>query len=162
MMAADAAVSADVRDAPEAEPIYRESLVKLIRAHDTYGVWEKKSDEEILQGFVLTKEQRRLIPVIGNPDPKVVWRLEIFYTAVSYAITRRTGLDATPVVKLSEEGFGRVVITVGRLVVLSRALRDVHRFGFESQDSLTAAGEALIAEGVSAIARFPATAAETP
>ena len=162
MMAADTAVSADVRDAPEAEPIYRESLVKLIRAHDTYGVWEKKSDEEILQGFVLTKEQRRLIPVIGNPDPKVVWRLEIFYTAVSYAITRRTGLDATPVVKLSEEGFGRVVITVGRLVVLSRALRDVHRFGFESQDSLTAAGEALIAEGVGAIGRFPATAAETP
>lgn len=161
-MATPAAVSADTRDAPEAGPIFRECLIKLIRAHDTYGAWEAKSDEEILQGFVLTREQRRLIPVIGNPDPKVVWRLEIFYTAVSYAITRRSGRDATPLVRLSEEGFGRVMITVGRLVVLSRALRDVHRFGFESLESLAAAGEALIAEGIGVVERFPAAAGEMP
>jgi probable nitrogen fixation protein len=157
-MAVDAATAAKAHD--DAEPIYRESLVKLMRAHDTYGAWEKKSDEEILQGFVLTKEQRRAIPVIGEPDSKVLWRLEVFYTAVSFAITRRTGHDATPIIKISDEGFGRVVITVGRLVVLSRAVRDVHRFGFESTDALASAGEAMVAESIDLINRYPAVAGD--
>lgn len=158
-MSTDTAIAAKKNEA--AEPIYRESLVKLMRAHDSYGVWEKKSDEEILKGFVLTKEQRRAIPVIGEPDSKVLWRLEVFYTAVSYAITRRTGLDTTPIIKISGEGFGRVILTAGRLVVLSRSLRDVHRFGFGSTDALASAGETMVAEGIDAIERFPAVARET-
>ena len=160
-MTADLAIAAKANHDGDAEPIYRESLVKLMRAHDAYGAWEKKSDEDILQGFVLTKEQRRAIPVIGEPDSKVLWRIEVFYTAVSYAVTRRTGLDATPIVKLSGEGFGRVVITVGRLVVLSRALRDVHRFGFDSTNALTSAGESMVAESLDAIERFPTVAGGT-
>lgn len=160
-MTAESAIAAKANDNGDAEPIYRESLVKLMRAHDSFGAWEKKSDEEILQGFVLTKEQRRAIPVIGEPDSKVLWRLEVFYTAVSYAITRRTGLDTTPIIKISGEGFGRVMITVGRLVVLSRSLRDVHRFGFDSTDALASAGESMVAESIDAIERFPAVASET-
>ena len=140
------------------DPIYRESLVKLVRAHDNYGVWEKKSDEEVLRTFVVTKEQRRSIPVIGEPDSKVLWRVEIFYTAVSFAITRRTDLDAAPILKISGEGFGRVMISVGRLVVLSRTLRDVHRFGFESTEALVNAGEALVGESLAVIGRFPEVA----
>ncbi len=134
---------------------YREALVTLMRAHDTYGAWAKKSDDEILQGFVVTKEERRAIPIIGDPDEKVLWRLEIFYTAVAYALNRVTRLDATPIMKISGEGFGRVLITAGRLVVVSRTLRDVHRFGFESTDALAAAGDALVANGIDVINRFP-------
>lgn len=157
-MPANAAVAGKADNNPEAEPKYQDSLVKLMRAHDNYGVWEKKSDQDILQRFVLTKEQRRAIPVIGEPDPKVVWRLEVFYTAVSFTITRRTQLDATPIIKLSDEGFGRVIITVGRLVALSRTLRDVHRFGFESTAALAEAGEALVRESIENIERFPEVA----
>jgi probable nitrogen fixation protein len=145
---------------PAAEAIYRTSLVRLIRAHDGYGAWEKKSDDEILRSFVLTKEQRRTIPVVGDPNPKVLWRLEVFYTAVGYAVTTHTGLDAMPILKVSGEGFGRVIVVVGRLVVLSRILRDVHRFGFESTDALVAAGEAMVAESLAAIARFSSVAAD--
>lgn len=157
-MTADSAIAAKAHEDDRAPPIFRESLIKLMRAHDSYGVWERMPDEEILKGFVLSREQRRAIPVIGEPDPKVLWRIEIFYTAVSFAITRRTGLDATPIIKISGEGFGRVVIIVGRLVVLSRALRDVHRFGFDTEDSLVQAGEAMFDEALAAIDRFPAVA----
>jgi len=143
---------------PVSQEIFRESLVTLMRAHDNYGVWAKKSDEEILQTFVLTKEKRRSIPIIGDPDEKVLWRLEIFYTAVAFAINRLTHLNATPIMKISGEGFGRVLITAGWLVVLSRTLRDVHRFGFESTDALAAAGKALAAEGLDIINRFPEVA----
>lgn len=156
-----AAVEARPDPAPgdsHANGIYRESLIKLMRAHDSYGVWAKKDDDDVLRSFVLTKEQRRAIPTIGDPDAKVLWRLEIFYTAVAYAITRRTGLDAAPIMNISGEGFGRVMITVGRLVVLGRTLRDVHRFGFDSTDALASAGEALVTESIDVINRFPEVA----
>ena len=39
---------------------------------------------------------------------------------------------AVPLLNLTHEGFGRVLITVGKLVVHDRSLRDVHRFGFAS------------------------------
>lgn len=144
--------------AAEGDAVFRASLVQLLRAHDTFGVWRGKADEEVLGTFVLTREQRRAIPVIGDPDPKVLWRVEIFYTAVSYAITRRTELHATPFIKVSSEGFGRALITVGRLVVLDRSLRDVHRFGFESVAALEAAGDAMLAECLEALERFPMVA----
>lgn len=140
------------------DPLYRESLVKLMRAHDTYGAWAKKPDDDVLQGFVITREQRRAIPIVGDPDPKVLWRIEVFYIAVAYAVTRKTGLDAMPLIRISGEGFGRVMMSVGRLVVLSRTLRDVHRFGFESLEALADAGEALVAEAIQGIERYPAVA----
>lgn len=143
---------------PPDQETFRESLVTLMRAHDTYGAWAKKSDDEILRTFVLTKEKRRSIPIIGDPDEKVLWRLEIFYTAVAFAINRLTRLDAAPIMKISGEGFGRVLITAGRLVALSRTLRDVHRFGFESTDALASAGEALVAECIDVINCFPEVA----
>ncbi len=157
-MAASAGAVATAHPEAATERLYRSSLVALMRAHDAYGVWERKSDDAILQSFVLEPEQRRAIPVIGEPDPRVLWRLEVYYTAVCYTLTRRTGLDATPFVKVSGEGFGRVLITVGRLVVLGRSLRDVHRFGFESTDALVAGGEALVEGCMDVIEHFPAVA----
>ena len=147
---------------PDPAPDFQAALVTLMRAHDSFGVWDRKSDDQILRRFVLSKAERRAIPVVGDPDPKVLWRLDVFYTAVGYAISRRTGVDAAAIVKISAEGFGRAVITVGRLVVLSRSLRDVHRFGFESIPALTAAGEAMVAAGLDLIERFPAVAREVP
>lgn len=143
---------------PAEMKIFKESLIKLMRAHDTYGVWAKKADDEVLRSFVLTKEQRRAIPTIGDPDEKVLWRIEIFYTAVAYAINRLTSRDATPIMKISGEGFGRVMITVGRLVVFSRTLRDVHRFGFDSIDAMASAGDTLVADSIGVINRFPEAA----
>lgn len=161
-MALGAVPAATAENNRESAPIYRESLLKLMRAHDNYGVWEKKDDEEILQVFILTKEARRKIPIIGEVNSKTLWRIDVFYTALCYAISRRTELDATPILKISDEGFGRAVICVGRLVVLSRTLRDVHRFGFESIEALEAAGESTLHLCLDVIERFAAVARETP
>ena len=148
--------------APTPDPSFREALVTLMRAHDSFGVWDGKADDQVLRRFVLSREQRRAIPILGDPDPKVLWRLDVFHTAVAFAIGRRTGHDATSVVRISTEGFGRALVTVGRLVVVSRVLRDVHRFGYDSLDALSAAGEALVDGGLALVTRFPAVAAETP
>jgi probable nitrogen fixation protein len=41
----------------------------------------------------------------------------------------------TPMTKMSHEGFGRTVLTTGRLIVVNRHLRDVHRFGLPAWPS---------------------------
>ncbi|ESX08291.1 hypothetical protein X768_22770 [Mesorhizobium sp. LSJC265A00] len=77
----DAAVNPTVNEdeAALAMPFVR-CLVRLIRAQDSYGSWEGKSDAELLADFIVTRKQRRAIPVIGDPDPDVLWRLDLFYT----------------------------------------------------------------------------------
>ncbi len=107
-------------------------MIKQMRALDSYGVWEGKSAAEILDPFVLTPERKKEIPVIGDPDEEVMARVKAFYNAIAILIEKECGLMAVPMLVLSHEGFGRVLITVGKLVVLDRSVRDVHRFGFAS------------------------------
>jgi len=64
----------------------------------------------------------------------------------------------TPMMKMHHEGFGRVVLSAGRLIVVNKQLRDVHRFGFESMDRLAAEGGKLVTAGVQMIGRFPEVA----
>lgn len=151
-----AALAAGRAELPES-PFLRE-LVTQLRAQDGHGTWDAKSDAAVLAPYILTREQRRSIPVIADPDPDVLWRLELFHNAVGIAVERQAGLLAAPIIKMHHEGFGRVVLTVGRLVVINRYLRDVHRFGFASLEALAAEGDRLVGEAVAMIRQFPEVA----
>ncbi|BBO99707.1 NifX-associated nitrogen fixation protein [Sulfuriferula nivalis] len=135
-----------------------QELVKQWRAQDTNGVWEGKSDETLLAPYIITKEQRREMPIIGDPDPETLWRLELFYNAVGLSIERRSGVMVSPMMKMSHEGFGRLVLMAGRLIVVNKQLRDVHRFGFVSMESLAEEGEKFVTSGLDMINQFPAVA----
>ena len=142
---------------PEESLFFRE-LVKQWRAQDSYGTWEKKSDMELLAPYVLDKEQRRAIPIIGDPDPEILWRVELFYNAVGLATERASGVMVSPMMKMSHEGFGRMVLIAGRLVVVNKQLRDVHRFGFPSMEKLAEEGDKLVAGALEMIEKFPEVA----
>lgn len=148
-------------DAQEAEVLaspFVQELVKQIRAQDSYGTWEKKSDAQLLEPFIIDKEKRKLIPIMGDPDPDTLWRLGLFYNAVALTIERRTGVMASPISKMSHEGFGRMVLTCGRLIVVNKSLRDVHRFGFPSIAKPAEDGEKLVADAIGWIEKFPEVA----
>jgi len=130
-------------------------LIKQIRAQDTHGTWEGKSDLKLLEPYILTAEQRRELPMMGDPDPDTLWRLDLYHNAVGLAIERATGCMVSPMTRMSHEGFGRTVLTTGRLIVVNRYLRDVHRFGFPSLDKLAAAGGKFVKEGVDMIEKYP-------
>jgi len=72
------------------------TLISVWRAEDAYGVWEKLPDSKVIGEFIVTKEQRREIPIIGDPDPDVMNRVEKFYVAVGLDIERATGRMASP------------------------------------------------------------------
>ncbi len=155
-------MSAAVLETPSDEvllqdPFIRE-LVKQIRAQDTHGTWEGKSDLKLLEPYIITPEQRREMPIIDDPDPDTLWRLDLFHNAIGLAIERATKCMVSPMTKMSHEGFGRTVLTAGRLIVVNRHLRDVHRFGYPSLAKLAEAGNKFVAEGVAMIRDYPEVA----
>lgn len=148
-MSAQALDQADVLQDP-----FIQELVKQLRAQDAHGSWDGKSDASLLEPYILSAEQRRAMPIIGDPDPDTLWRLDLFHNAIGLAIERATGCMVAPMTRMSHEGFGRTVLTTGRLIVVNRYLRDVHRFGFPSLARLAEAGNALVAEGVQMIEKY--------
>ena len=148
----------DANSVAVAELPFLKVLIGLIRAEDSYGAWERKTDLDLLGEFVVTKEERRALPIIGDPDPELTHRVEQFYRAVGQRVEQRTGLMASPTLNLSHEGFGRLFITVGKLVALSKTLRDVHRFGFDSLKALSDEGEKNVDKAVANIEEFPQVA----
>lgn len=117
---------------------YIRQIVTQLRALDSYGTYDNWSDDKVLDPIVLTKERRREIPVVGDPDETTISRLKAYYNAIASIIEKECGLMAVPFVNLTHEGFGRALIIIGKLVVMDKTLRDVHRFGFDSLDKLIA------------------------
>ena len=137
---------------------FAREMVRQMRAVDTYGTYDDWKLSEILEPFVLTKEKRREIPVVGDPDEIVMSRVKAFYNGISTMIEKECGLMAVPMLNLSHEGFGRVLITVGKLVVLDRTLRDVHRFGFPTLSKMKDESDKLLSVALEIIGQNPKVA----
>jgi probable nitrogen fixation protein len=140
------------------ESPFLQQLIKVWRAQDSHGAWESKSDAQLISEYIVTKEQRKAIPIIADPDPETIWRIELFYNAVGLSIERESRVMVTPMLKMSHEGFGRMVLIGGRLIVVNKQLRDVHRFGFETFAKLAEEGDKQVKSGLDMIAEFPAAA----
>jgi probable nitrogen fixation protein len=139
---------------PAAEAPFVKELIKRWRAQDTHGAWEGKSDLSLLEPYILDKEARRALPIVGDPDPDTIWRMELFFNAVALSIERATGVMISPMLKMHHEGFGRMVLIGGRLIVVNKQLRDVHRFGFDNLGKLAAEGDKYVKSGVEMIEKF--------
>jgi probable nitrogen fixation protein len=135
-----------------------QTLARLVRSQDTFGAYAKRSDAQMLAGYIVTKEQRRAAAAQCRADPELVWRIEQFYGAIGLMVEQETGLVASPMLKFYEEGFGRVILISGKLVVLTKHLRDAQRFGFESFATLAAEGMKQITTAVATIQQFPEAA----
>jgi probable nitrogen fixation protein len=150
---AEAAV-AETKDAAAEAPFIKE-LIKVWRAQDTHGAWDNKSDLSLIQPYILDKEARKALPIIGDPDPETIWRMELFYNAVALSIEKATGVMVSPMLKMSHEGFGRMVLIGGRLIVVNKQLRDVHRFGFDNLGKLAEEGDKAVKQGIEMIEKWP-------
>ncbi len=151
-------VAAIVEPNPAAEAPFVNELVKVWRAQDSHGTWDNRSDLDLLEPYILDKEKRRALPILGDPDPDTIWRLELFFNAVALSIERATGVMVSPMLKVSHEGFGRMVLIGGRLIVVNKQLRDVHRFGFDNLAKLAEEGRKYVTAGVEMIEKFPEVA----
>lgn len=134
---------------------FLKELVHQVRAMDTYEFYGKWSDERLLSPFIVTKAQKKEISLEGSIDPKTLSRIQWFFRAIAARIEQETGKMAQVSIDLNDEGFGLALAFSGRLLVVSRALRDAHRFGFVSFEKLAEEGEKLVQRGVELVQRFP-------
>jgi probable nitrogen fixation protein len=133
---------------------FAKEMVKQLRALDTYGAHESKHNAFILSPLILTKERKAEIPVMGDPDDVTMSRVQAYYNGLSALIEVKTGMMAVPMINISHEGFGRVTISIGKLLVLDKTLRDVHRFGFKSLEKMVEEADKLIAKAVELATKY--------
>ena len=146
------------QDDPVLGTEFSDELVKQMRAIDTYGTYDNWSIEKILDPFVLTKERKAEIPIVGDPDEITMARVKAFYNAIACMIEKECKLMAVPMINLSHEGFGRVIISVGKLIVVDKTLRDVHRFGFKSLSKMKDEADKLLSVALNIIGAHPEVA----
>lgn len=61
---------------------------------------------------------------------------------------------AVPMMNITHEGFGRALITIGKLVAMDRTLRDVHRFGFESLSKMKDEADKLLSVALEIVGKY--------
>jgi probable nitrogen fixation protein len=138
------------------ETSFLRELVRRLRAvGGNLDAWDGRTDAEVLAPLLVRRDR---VEAGAELDADVYLRIEQFYGAVGTAIEARTGLPCAPMLRMHHEGYGRVVLLTGRLVVVSRFVRDVERFGFDTVEKIAEAGERLVDAGVELIARFPEVA----
>jgi probable nitrogen fixation protein len=140
------------------EPVitpFLKAITQQIRANDSYGTYRNWPDALLLKPYVVSKAQKREISVDGDVDPITKGRILAFYRAIAHRIEEETGLLCQVVIDLSHEGFGWALVFSGRLLVVSRTLRDAQRFGFDSFEKLENEGDKLIQTAIGLSNRFP-------
>ncbi len=148
------AIAAD----PILETDFIKEMARQMRALDTYGSYAGWSVEQILDPFIMTKERKAEIPLVGDPDDITIARVKAFYNAIAVLIEKECKLLAVPLVHLTHEGFGRSLITVGKLVAVDKTLRDVHRFGFASLSKMKDEADKLLSVAIERIGQYPGVA----
>ena len=153
-----AALAITPEDEVELQADFVKEIAKQIRAIDTYDTYQGWSDAKVLDPLILTKERKREIPIIGDPDDITIARVKAFYNSVASLIEKKTKLMAVPVINLTHEGFGRAFVIVGKLIVVDKTLRDVHRYGFPSFAKLNEEGDKAVAKALELIEAYPEVA----
>jgi probable nitrogen fixation protein len=153
-----AEVAAIAADDPVLDTDFAKEMVRQMRAIDSYGTYDTWPIAQILDPYVLTKERKREIPVIGDPDEIVMARVKAFYNAIAAMIEKECRLMAVPMINLTHEGFGRAIITVGKLVVMDRTLRDVHRFGFPTLSKMKDEADKVLSVALEIVGEHPKVA----
>lgn len=129
-------------------------MIKQLRAIDLYDTYEGWSEQKIIDPLVLTKERKREIPIIGDPDDITLARVKAYYNSIAALIEKKSGLMAVPVINISHEGFGRAFVLIGKLIVVDKVLRDVHRFGFPSLEDMVVKTDQAIGKALGLIEQF--------
>ena len=137
---------------------FLKAIVQQIRANDPYGTYRNWADELLLKPYIVSKVDKRDIPLDEEIDPLTKSRILAFYRAIAYCIEQETGLLAQVVIDLNHEGFGWALVFAGRLLLVSKTLRDAQRFGFKSLEKMSAEGEKLVQKGVALAKEYPAVA----
>jgi len=123
------------------------NIVSQLRAYDTYGTWDKRSDEDLLKEFLKKEEKTHSnINLTGHcaVDPKTMLKIYAYFKALGVTIEKLSGMLTSVVINIDDEGNGNVLIYSGRLILLNKTIRDANKFSFKSIEDMLKQGLKVI------------------
>ncbi|MEW5756139.1 MAG: NifX-associated nitrogen fixation protein [Pseudomonadota bacterium] len=146
----------------ESDPVlnteFADEIIRQVKALDSYGTYDGYTKAKLIDPYVLTPDRKRAIPVVGDPDEVTLARVKAFFNSIACMIEKECGLMAVPMINLTHEGFGRAIISVGKLIVVDKTLRDVHRFGFASLSKMKDEADKLLSVALQIVSEYPEVA----
>lgn len=137
------------------ESLFIKHLIGQVRALDSYGMWEKKSDEELLiEKYVKTKEDLKAMPIIADIDEQTIKDIRMIFQALALAFEVKTGVMCNVIMEMSHEGFGRAAVMAEKIVIVDKYFKDAHRYGFATLEKLTEEGDKLLEKAVATYEKF--------
>ncbi|NEQ73677.1 MULTISPECIES: NifX-associated nitrogen fixation protein [unclassified Okeania] len=139
----------DIYSAP-----FIKELIRAVQAQDSYGVYKSWSPELIIKPYIVSKQEKRQISTEEEVNPMTLARIKLFYNAIATCIELETNQIMQVVISINHEGFGWALVFCGRLLVVSRTLRDAQRFGFTSLEKLEDEGEKMAQAGIELVKKY--------
>ena len=130
---------------------FMKELQRQVKALDAYGQFDGWSIDRLFEPFFRKYALDRSCTL----DRAALSRISTFYQALAVLIEGECGQMVSPVININDEGFGRVLLIVGRLVVLDKTVRDAGRFSFAGPQAMQAEAEKLMAVAVGLIGKYP-------
>ncbi|WP_223070349.1 DUF269 domain-containing protein [Paenibacillus caui] len=113
------------------------SLCQILDAYDYFGKGSALSgDEKIARLALFTKEEKQALGMDCTPSPKLRQQVENVFQALALTLEAETNCLVQSMVDMNSEGFGRAIVSSGRLILISTTLRAGLRFPFTSQAKL--------------------------
>lgn len=144
----------EVADTGVFQSAFMQELLRQIRATDTYGVRSTWTAERLFEPYF----KKRGTEAGCTLDSAALLRVQLFYQALAILIEGECGQMVSTIVNINDEGFGRVVLIVGRLVVLDKTVRDAGRFSFATSQAMQVEAEKMLAVAVGLIGKYPEAA----
>lgn len=134
---------------------YIAHLAAQVRALDTFGNWDNKSDEDLIRmKYVKSKEDLKNLPIIADIDETQIKDLKMLFQALAVMFEKKTGVMAGIIMEMSHEGFGRAVVVADKVLLCDKTFRDAHRFGYPNLDKLAGDWEKLTDKAVETYNKF--------
>lgn len=140
--------------------LFMESLERVLKANDAYGLFRSLTGTQKIERLMLTKpEEKQKLESCGYVDETIKERLQLFLQAVAFAIEQKSGKIVSTMMELDEEGFGRIVLFAGRLILVNKSIRGLKKFAFTKMEDLEKEGQRYVSEALFWLNKYPEVSA---
>lgn len=116
---------------------FNRSLCQMIDAYDYFGKGSGLSEEDKIARLLLfTPEEKQALSQDCTPNSKLRLQVEHVFQAMAVTLEVETERLMQSMVEMNGEGFGRAIVSSGRLILSSVTLRAGLRFPFTSAAKL--------------------------
>lgn len=133
---------------------FNRSLCRLLDADDVFGkAGGLRQEDKIAKLLLFSPTDKQALGQDCTPSPKLRRQVEQVFQAMAITLEAETDSLVQSMVEMNGEGFGRAIVSSGRLILVTTPLRAGLRFPFTSQAKLEKFALSQLKEALDWLAR---------